>query len=160
MGYQFMKEYYMIFDMSHRDDLGENQIGIAERNKTIDLGQIRYEPNFIDYLRANKSLDSSKIASGYIDQYDMEIKPSPDVNPTYPDDPDNPVDPKPENKDKGNGAWLAIGAAIIGIIILATVTVCCCCKKQQRGGSYVFKTYDKVPGESSEQLDKDNTLNN
>lgn len=106
VGYQFLKEYYAVFDASNYETNNYLQIGLAPRNKMVDVGQVRYEPNFIDYQRADRLLDSSAIMDGFKDQYDMIPNPSPDVKPTYPDDPDN-VDPTdPTNKgSSGIHGW-------------------------------------------------------
>jgi hypothetical protein len=65
VGYNFMKQFYVIYDGS---DLPSSlQIGIARRNRTNDIGQIRYEPNYIGYERAEKAKDTSKIQNGYAD---------------------------------------------------------------------------------------------
>lgn len=105
VGYQFMKEYYTMFDASTYAAKQYIQVGIAPRNKEVDLGQIRYDPSFKGYQRADRTKDSTSIMDGFKDQYDMEITPSPDVKPTFPDDPDN-VDPNdPEEEKKGIHGW-------------------------------------------------------
>jgi hypothetical protein len=56
IGQEFMKEYYTMYDVSTWDRKGKNyiQVGIAPRNKYIDVGQIRYQPNFEDYKKASE----------------------------------------------------------------------------------------------------------
>jgi len=67
-----MKEYYTMFDglqfQLNKDNLP--QIGIGAYNPDVDIKQIRYEPNFRDYQRADRKMDASVIAYGYEDQYD------------------------------------------------------------------------------------------
>jgi hypothetical protein len=62
-------EYYVMFDMSPLDSYDQDyiQVGIAPRNKFVDIGQVRYDPKFEDYERADKRLDSSSIAPGFQD---------------------------------------------------------------------------------------------
>lgn len=95
MGYEFFKEYYVMFDASPQQEYRQNyiQVGIGKRNKQVDIGQIRYQPNYKDYERALKSNDLSTINEGFKDQYDMEIKPDDNVDPTFNGDPDHPNSP-------------------------------------------------------------------
>jgi hypothetical protein len=104
VGYNFMKEYYTMFDASTIDPYGYIQVGIAPRNKKVDIGQIRYDTTFKDYQRADKSLDTSMIMAGYEDQYDMEIKVDPGNKPNYPNDPDNVPDDD-EDEKTGIHGW-------------------------------------------------------
>jgi hypothetical protein len=58
-----------MFDMSPYDSHDQNyiQVGIAPRNKWVDVGQVRYEPNFKDYKRENRDLDTSTIMTNFVD---------------------------------------------------------------------------------------------
>jgi hypothetical protein len=104
------------------------QVGIAPRNKQVDIGQIRYEPNFKDYIRANKVNDKSQIMAGFTDQYDIIPNPDPDVKPNYPDDPDHPIDPGAEKNYSLLYAFVGVSAAFIVLIV---VTVICCRRKKR-----------------------------
>jgi hypothetical protein len=80
----------------------------------------------------------------------MPIDPNPDIMPTYEGDPDwgkfEPEDgEKPINPSNSGWVFFAV-IAIIGI--LGVVTYCFCCRKESapRTASYVYKTYEKVPG--------------
>lgn len=61
MGYEFFHEYYVMFDASPKqlNDTDFIQVGIAKRNKMVDVGQVRYEPNYKGYMRANRVDDQS-----------------------------------------------------------------------------------------------------
>jgi hypothetical protein len=96
VGTEFFKEYYMMFDGTPHQ-VGRQayiQVGISERNKGVDVGQIRYEPSYKDYMRANKENDVSTINVGYTDQYDVAIKTDDNIKPTFGGDPDHPVMPE------------------------------------------------------------------
>jgi hypothetical protein len=142
VGYNFMKQFYVVYDGSKLPQTA--QIGIAERNRTIDIGQIRYEPNYIGYERLEKSKDMSKIMKGFADQYDVVPNPNPDIKPNYPDDPDNvkPDDGDDTKVSNKTTMWIAIGGSIVAALILATVGIFCCCKKKGRASSYEQNAYD------------------
>lgn len=69
MGYEFFHEYYVMFDASPKqfNDTDFIQVGIAKRDKKVDIGQVRYEPNYKGYMRANRNDDQSEIMEGFTD---------------------------------------------------------------------------------------------
>lgn len=128
-----MKKYYTMYDQSSQTVGGKNyiQVGIGERNKYVDIGQIRYEPHFKDYLRAPEGLDQSKIMAGYTDQYTEDTTVDPKIKPTFPGDPDwddNDDSGKviPDNVPADTGLkWAFIGIGIAGVVLLVVTLVCC-----------------------------------
>lgn len=128
IGYEFFKEYYVMYDMSplHNHNQDYIQIGIAPREKHLDVGQIRYEPNFSGYIRANASDDISTILPGYEDQYKMPIKPDPNVKPNYPNDPDAPDDNgqgDPRGPSKKDAIWIIV-TILVALLGLGVGFVC------------------------------------
>jgi hypothetical protein len=128
------------------------QVGIAPRNKYADAGQIRYDTKFADYLRANKSLDSSTIAPGFKDQYDIDPNVDPNVKPLYPDEQKKEETKVVKDLVTGNVWWVVIGIGV-SLLVLAIITYFLCCKRQPKP-QYVYQT---MPGQnrnlSVQQLD-------
>jgi hypothetical protein len=102
VGSTLMKEYYTVFDMTPQTEFSLNHfiVGFAPINKKHDLGQIRYEINFLNYTKAEKESDMSQIMSPFIDQYSLTPKPDKTIQPTY----YNWDTPKPDDKKDEEGS--------------------------------------------------------
>lgn len=122
-----------MYDLSPAKNFSQDyiQVGIGLRNQFSDIGQIRYDPRFVGYIRAEKTLDSSKISPGFEDQYDATIVVDPNVQPKYPNTTDNGSKVKVDGPDTGNLWWIIVG--LVGsLLVLAVITYFLCCKSGQK----------------------------
>lgn len=62
LGNLFMKDYYIVYDMTPYDERNENyiQIGIAPQNHKMIIGEEHYDPDSPDYKPEEEDIDQSE----------------------------------------------------------------------------------------------------
>lgn len=156
VGYEFFREYYVMYDASPIEQHGQDyiQVGIAERNKEVDIGQVRYDPKFPGYERAYKEYDGSKIKEGHVDQYDMAIEPDQKDKATFfGNDPDHVKRP-PRFTTVPNVKVSMIALAVTVVLMIIGMFICCHCIKKLDDPkmTYVLASTENAANEDEEVL--------
>lgn len=160
LGGIFMKNYYVVYDMSTVDEkTGEYlQIGLAPRNPVNNIGRQQYDPQWEFYWPLDKSKDYSQDIDGTKNPYDDK---------RYAERSEmrkNGVRPTTSQIDKlidifKNNLMLSIIVLVAAIFLLITLIICCVCMvKKTRKDTYIYKTYSQVAGgveELVEALDEE-----
>ena len=160
LGNVFMEKYYTVFDLTPKDEHGEDyiQIGFAPKNKVNNIGRQQYDPSWDYYWPEKKEKDRSS---------DIDTR----------NDPYNTKEYEERSKMREEGiyptpssSWLpriirdnlmlSVIIGVAGLFMIVTIIICCvCCFKTRRKDTYIYKTYSQVAGgvDEVEQLDDDGT---
>lgn len=168
LGNVFMRDYYVVLDMTPKDARGENfiQIGLAKQRTTVSYGSEHY---------SSTSTTKDNLREAYVNQ-DTSLH----ISYRAPDDPDKPDDSEtdggnddiiPDKDDsemddfekfvQDNKVLVIVGGSAAIFLVISLLTCCCCCGGQKsRKDTYIYRTYSQLRGGSHDNvqvLDDDDT---
>ena len=153
LGNVFMRDYYVVFDMTPKDTRGDTfiQVGIAQQKPTPEFGPVHYSSTSDkeDNLRPEFVGKDMSFHISYVEPGD-DIPDESDTDTTGTGDgsgfPVNP-DTDPSNQDtiekfiEDNKVLVIVGGSAAIFLIISLLTCCCCCARKNRKESYIYRTY-------------------